>query len=252
MSDDHDPVSVRIVLAIKGSSEAVRLLAEATDLARSLRAELAGLFVEETDLLRIAGLPMAREIGVTTGDIRDIEPVTTARLLQRQAEAVRNLVAQTAASLDLPWSFRVTRGNIVEAALTAATASDLVMLAPPPGAVQHILGTATPGRTRLKVAVWFDGTVAAERALAAAEDLVRYRAESVSLVVPTGYDPDEMRRHAAALPGGYPGLSGTLRLEDLHSRSGLTSIVIPIGSLADEAELRRILARATCPVILVR
>ncbi len=53
----------RILLALDASPQSVAALDTATELAGRLGAELTGLFVEDTDLLRMAALPFAAEIG---------------------------------------------------------------------------------------------------------------------------------------------------------------------------------------------
>jgi hypothetical protein len=55
----------RVLLALEGAEPAVEPLFAATQLARGLRAELAGLFVEDVALLRLAALPFTREVGLS-------------------------------------------------------------------------------------------------------------------------------------------------------------------------------------------
>ena len=52
----------RILVALDGSYHSLAALEAAAELAASLEAELHGLFVEDVNLLRVAGSPVAREV----------------------------------------------------------------------------------------------------------------------------------------------------------------------------------------------
>ncbi|MGD9028912.1 MAG: universal stress protein, partial [Anaerolineae bacterium] len=59
---DEELTIRRILIALDASSHSIAALRAAARLASSLEAELHGLFVEDINLLRAAGLPMAREL----------------------------------------------------------------------------------------------------------------------------------------------------------------------------------------------
>lgn len=251
MTGDTPTVSVRVVLATRTSTDVARLLREAGVLARGLQAELAGLFVEESDLLRLAALPISREVGVS-GAVRDLDLATTTRLLQREAERARDLVARAAAALDLPWSFDVTRGSIPQAALEAAATADLVLVAPPRSAVQHVVGAAAPGRPQRGVAALFDATLAGERALATAVRLTRQPPEDVLLVVGTPAERDELQRRATEHYRSDLDRPQVVTLADLP-RQPCRILVVSRDSLARLGlDLPQLLAMTPGPLVLVR
>lgn len=236
----------RVVLTARAASDAVRLLREAGDLARARRAELAGVFVEESDLLRLAELPMTREVGFTSGTVRAIDLEPTLRQLQRQAAEVQRLIAQAAAGLDVPWSFRVARGSVVEVAVAAVAETDVVLLAPP--ALTHALARPA-GRPATTIGAFHDGGPAGDRALARALELAGLDPGQVSLVIPDGADPLPIRRHAAdqlGLRGSLPDAVAVSRL-----RPGRRALVVSVGSALGTAAMRRMLAAAGCPLVLV-
>ncbi len=63
----------RILVALDASGASLAALDAAARLAATLEAELLGLFVEDEDLLRLAGLPCAREVGFTFTQARRME-----------------------------------------------------------------------------------------------------------------------------------------------------------------------------------
>jgi len=100
-------------------------------LARQTQAELLGLFIEDTELLRFAALPFAAEVGFPSAARRSVDLAAVERALQDQAATLRRALA---ASLgEHGWSFRVARASpagAVAAALAEGYAPSLVI---PPG-----------------------------------------------------------------------------------------------------------------------
>jgi len=246
MGTTADRSALRVVLAARAAADAQRLAEEASALARVLHAELTGLFVEEADLLSVAGLPVTREIGLVSGAVRDIDTTSTTRLLRREADEVRARVERLATHLDLPWSFHVERGDVVEVAAAAAS-SGLVLLAPRPAAWQRVAG-GVPRRPReATVATLYDVTEAGERALETALNLAA-SPELVTLVLRAGADVEAARRRAAARLGRTARPEVAVWGERPRLRRAL---VVSLASV-DRGELRRLLTVEESPVILVR
>src|SRR5262245_14865636 len=127
MQSTH-PEAARVLLALQGSEPAPEPMAAAVRLALSMHAELAGLFVEDADLLRLAALPFTQEVGLMTARVRPFEAADVERTLRRQAEQVRQLLADLAGESRLKWSFQVTRGSLPEQIMAAAEHADLVVV----------------------------------------------------------------------------------------------------------------------------
>jgi len=254
------PTAQRVLLALHGIEPASTLLSTAGALLHGAQAELAGLFVEDLQLLRLAALPFTREIGLASGMVRPLDVPDLERALRTQAEKVRQLLAQTAAALQVPWSFRVTRGRLLDEALIAAADADLVLIGQRRRAVQRSLGLREAQPAEPTVCAMFDATDAAFRALDVALQLARGHAESITLLLPAGSDADIKRlRQLAAkrlqvashvpsvetLPVGA--LSG--RLEYRRRRA----LVLATGSArAGRADLAMLVETADCPLVLVR
>ncbi|HSF30252.1 MAG TPA: universal stress protein [Candidatus Tectomicrobia bacterium] len=123
-----EPTIRRILVAVDASVHSQAALEAASELADSLKAELVGIFVEDINLLHLAGLPFAREISFLPVSDRPLDSPSMERELRLQAEHVRQLLAAVAGRRQLQWSFRVVRGQVAAELLTAAAGADMLAL----------------------------------------------------------------------------------------------------------------------------
>ena len=137
MSDSRNELALRRVLvAMEPPNLSTQTLFAARELAQSLQLELAGLFVEDLNLLRLAALPITREVGAASGAVRTLELGDVERALRTQAEQMRGALSSFAAELNLPWSFRVERGELLERVLAELSEAVAVVFAPAPRKAQ--------------------------------------------------------------------------------------------------------------------
>jgi nucleotide-binding universal stress UspA family protein len=123
-----EPTIRRILVALDASLHSLAALEAASELADALKAELIGIFVEDVNLLRLAGLPFAREVGFLSGVDRPLDSPGMERALRIQAEQARQMLAGVARGRQIRWSFRVVRGQVATELLTAAQEADLLAL----------------------------------------------------------------------------------------------------------------------------
>ena len=129
MSDrEFEPVIRRILVALDASTHSLAALEAASALAEALKAELVGIFVEDINLLRLAGLPFAREVRYQSALDRPLDSPGMERELRVQAEQVRRALAGVAGRRQLRWSFRVVRGQVAAELLAAAQEADVLAL----------------------------------------------------------------------------------------------------------------------------
>ena len=117
----------RVTVALDAGSDHHTALRQAAELAREMEAELCVVFVEESNLFRLCGLP-AREIALGTGTWRQPDTRTLERELKARAVEARAGLERLAQAQRLTWSFQVWRGRMDEALKEAATHADLVTL----------------------------------------------------------------------------------------------------------------------------
>jgi nucleotide-binding universal stress UspA family protein len=179
----------RIAVALDASPHSLRGLAIAAGIAAALNAELEGVFVEDTELLRPAGLPFLREFRIATLRENPLDSERLERDLRAAARGVRAQLERSAAAYGLTWSFRVWRGDLEAEILRAALDAELFALAR--------IGRFAPLRRRprpapplgalggLVVGVLYTAGEGAERALAIGMELrMRHAADLVVILQP--------------------------------------------------------------------
>ncbi|HET7825768.1 MAG TPA: universal stress protein [Anaeromyxobacter sp.] len=248
MGDDPRFSAERILVGVDASAASLDALAAAAALAGRLGARLAGLFVEDEDLLRLAALPFGGVVRVPGGERERLDRASAEASLRAVASHARGALERAAASHRVTWSVQVARGPVVRELLAAAEAADLVVL----GAAGHgrrsrgaIGATARAAVDRARASVLLlsrgarmggdvvavdDGTPAGALALAAAR-----------LLAPEGRPP------AIACPrtGGDPAMI------DAIARLAPTLVVVPPAAAAPGGAIERILALGIA-VLLVR
>lgn len=262
----------RILVALDASSHSLAALQSAAGLAAKLGAELLGLFVEDSNLLQLAGLPFAREVGGVAGGVRRLDSPAMERSLMAQAERSRLALAAIAEPWRLRWSFRVVRGSVAEEVLAAAYEVDLVSIGkmgrqPSIGgrlgptarsvaaaAPRSVLLTKHAIPARHGVGVIFEGTPSAVKALWAAARLA-HEEGGLSVLIPAadGATAQRLEDQAAQLLHSR-GWSARYRWFD--SGGELPPQLLRGEGLlvagADSGLAQVLLEELDCPVLLVR
>jgi nucleotide-binding universal stress UspA family protein len=271
----------RILVALDASPHSLAALEAAAELAAILHAELAGIFVEDLDLLRAAELPHAVEFGLYSARRRTLDRARIEEELRALAGTARRALGVYAARADVRFSFRVVQGSVSREVLTAAADADMVSVGRvgwslpgqrEVGSTASAVLTSSPGlamvlehgiRLGLPVLAVYDGSPAGARAVTVAANLTRARGGRLAVAV-VGEDEDVVRdleRQAAELIGNrvaevrYEHLLGAagLNLAPILRALGCGLLIIPGGSGAtvDQTLLRR-LFQVGCPMLVVR
>lgn len=137
MATPETPVQPRIVVAVDSSAASLLALELAADLAAALRASLAGLYVEDEELLHAAGLPFAREVRARTGQLAPFTAGDLERHWRALAGDARIALTRIAQARRLAWTFDVVRGRAAQVVSEAARSARLTGIG---------IGTGGPGR----------------------------------------------------------------------------------------------------------
>jgi nucleotide-binding universal stress UspA family protein len=106
MNDWEDELIIRrILVALDASQPSLAALEAAVELATRLKAELLGLFVEDVNLLRLVGLPFAREINLSSAAVRPINGPTLERELKTWAARGLQILAAAASQARMDWHY---------------------------------------------------------------------------------------------------------------------------------------------------
>ena len=173
----------RVVAALDVAATPAQVLEAAVGLANALHAELVGLFVEDQRLLRLAELPFAQELSLTTARAQRLLLDDVERALRRQAEQMRRMIGEMAQPLGLAWTLEVVRGDSLQSALAYAGTDDLLVIGRAryvSGEFSRSAGVAVPAVHTRPLAVLFEGTPQSARALGFAATGARRTARSRS------------------------------------------------------------------------
>lgn len=118
----------RILVAIDGSPHSLAALKLGAELAANIDAELVGIYVEDINLIRVAALPITREVGFYSAQISEVEIQRLKRQLRAQARRAEQALALIAESAEVQWSFQIAQGFIHTEILAAAEEADLVVM----------------------------------------------------------------------------------------------------------------------------
>jgi nucleotide-binding universal stress UspA family protein len=263
---DTRPQTERIVVALDASPRSLTALRATAQLAAQLQAELQALFVEDADLLRLCDLPFCQEVSLYATTTRRLDGRVVERQWRARAQSLQAETARVAEAMQVPWSFRVTRGSLAEELLAAAADAHFLSLGfeqalgtPVISAAESVARrTSRPmlvlgqsGRFELPLALLFTGSERSERALQLALRLAQRMRQGLTIYFQAGDQPDAvtMARLTQALHG--TGIEATLvRITDLIRLPGIIrqtrtgTLILP----ADEIEL---LPKLVGPVLVV-
>jgi nucleotide-binding universal stress UspA family protein len=117
-----------IAVAIDCSPHSKASLEAAAEMATRLKAELIGIFVEDINLLHMAGLPFAEQVRLYTATTEKLDTAQLERMLRLQAEQARDMLEHIAQTRTLHHTFRVLRGMVPEQLMLAAPEADMLVL----------------------------------------------------------------------------------------------------------------------------
>jgi nucleotide-binding universal stress UspA family protein len=194
MSESREASVVSILVAMDTSPHGSAALEVAARLATELRAELHGLFIEDINLLRLAGLPFTREIDYSSGTSRPLDIETMEQSLRTRAEGVRRAIEETAQRMNLRWSFRISRGSLAQMMFTETLEADLLLIGREMDSPTLSPVTAQGG----PIMVIDEGSRSSNRLFDTAARLARQHADTIVALV-TCDDGKTAGQHAGAL-----------------------------------------------------
>jgi hypothetical protein len=106
----------RVIVPLDAASETVRAIDTAAHLAARWRVPVHGVFIEDEELVCLAGLPFARQVTLGAG----IEPLTKDHVedhFRAFAQRARRELAATADRHGVKWSFEIVRGPLTPGTL---------------------------------------------------------------------------------------------------------------------------------------
>jgi len=279
MSEGKEELAIRrILIGLDTSYHSLAALRAAAELASSLEAELHGLFVEDSNLLRAAELTVARELRFPFATRGRLSPIRMRRQLRAQAEQARQALSAIARHHEITWSFQVVRGAVSAKMLEEAANADLLCVGRASRPVLHrsrVGSTAEAAAMRgprsvllvsrdtgihPPVVVLYDGSPDTKRVLLLASNVADHIGGLLSILVPasasgtskeiqeqitSGLDAEGLLVRYRELAG-----SGVMSLINAVQTEGAGMLVLERAFLPSDS-LRKLLDEVDCPVLLV-
>jgi len=250
MSETHETSARQILVAMDTSPHGSAALEAGARLATELRAELHGLFVEDIELLRLAGLPFAREIDYLSGALRPLDTEAMEHALRASAEGVRQAIAETAQRTSLRWTFRISRGNLVQTMLTESLEADFLLIGREESSLTSPLRTAPPG----PIMVIDEHSGSSSRVLDTAQRLARQQADIiVALVTSTDAETtDQQASVASSLYRQRCSSSVEAVLQAVRQWRPQILLIDRSSPFASEPIINSLVTQLPCPLALVQ
>jgi len=280
MSEQNSGLMIRrILVAVDASHHSLAALEAAAELAASLKAELQGLFVEDVNLLRVAGSPVAREVQYPFVAATRLDRARMERGLRAQATQARRALVAACDRRQIKWSFRVVRGEVAPEVLTAALEADLLSLgkASRPlirrvrlGSTARAAMTDAPccvlllqrdASVKSPVVVPYEDSRAARQALMMAVHLAQRKERYLTILILADALDKAQRLQAQAtnwlrgqrLIVRYRRLAGaSITTLSQAARSEESGVLVLSRSILHPEALQTLLNEIDCPVLLVR
>ena len=267
MNPTTPPPPTRRVTVVLSGGEDTQTLTTLGLVVAEVGSEVAGLFLEDEDLFRLAELPLSHEVTRLAARLRPLRVAELERQFRVKALQAERTLQSTAERAGLRWSFRRVRARL-GAVLDEARDAELLLL----GAYRRPAVSAADIRALYRqpragvpemrpVVVLFDGSEGSSQALSTAIRVANATEHPLDILL-WAPDPDALeglRDQAEAVPGAqrarftavageeFQGLLGAVRAR----RPAL--LVVVTGEPPMEAhhfdELRR---GAGCPMLVLR
>ena len=259
----------RIVVTLDASESGRPALETAVRLAALLGAKLEGVFVEDTNLMRMAGLPFLREVRPWSLGEEKISSRRMQRELRTLARHAERMLEQVAREMSVPWSFQVWRGRAGFETLTQAFGVDILSLGRVSALAYSRAWATTRPRARqsretiASINVLFSDSKQAERAMTTACNLAKDLGARLNVLLPKKQKKNtaDLMKKAQAILDMHGQPARFIQFAD----AGVQSLVQAAGTfrqciliaetehpLLQQAGLDQCLAALTCPVLLVR
>jgi nucleotide-binding universal stress UspA family protein len=271
----------RILVAVDASRDSIAALEAAVDLASRFRAELLGIYVEDINLLRLAELPFASEVGQFSAVVRRLDVAEVERQIRVQTVRVRRIFESRTGRAQVQWSFRVARGSVAQEVVVAASDADLLVLGRVGwsmlrrgrlGTTARAMVARSPGMVLLlpgesclssPCTVVFDGSPLAQQALDEAERFLEGDDRRLRvLLLANGHGRlSQLREQVDTWLEGreldvrYRALtdSNVSRLAEVIRSEECGTLVLPVKSaILEDSALQRLLEELEIPVLLVK
>lgn len=269
----------KVVLRMRGGAASPLILEAAVRVARSFRGDLRGLFLENRELMALAGMPFAREISFTGRSSRPLSLDTVEEEMLAASRAMEEKLTRFTSGMNVPTRFELVRSTtedvlrkalqeagilaIGEPIVLAAPERFLELLADQPGIAGIVVAGSDARRSEGAIATVIEPGCDVAFLVDTAEHIAAESHQTVLLLI-AGASPEEARKlETDARKAIDPGTRFQIeRIDQLTPRAlgtftrrhgcGL-AIAGTCGSIATSAdEAARFACALECPMLILR
>lgn len=198
----------RVLLAIDSTAGCELSMDTAIGLAHQLQVDLVGLFVEDINLINLAGLPFQQHEIRPSGAVAHLDLFTMERSLKKMAQNAHKMLRVSAKKTRVNWSFQVARGRLITELIATAQEADLLIIGRRSDTsiqqleIRHTARKQDQGM-RGTILVLYDGSDVGKRALLAARQISveQGRDLEVFFIVKKGASTEALQQQAAEILG---------------------------------------------------
>ena len=144
------PRSRKVLLQMDTSSHCRETLDAAIDIAAHLRAELHGIFVEDSDLISVGGLDFVREFSLSSPTARALDKGTLDAQMKALAGSARRRLEHAGTLRKVVVGFHTVRGDFQNEMVNASKNADLVIIEGTGRLHARYYRAGLPGRTSVR------------------------------------------------------------------------------------------------------
>ncbi len=271
----------RVLVVIDSGTQTQTELDALAELAHRLQAELQGLFIEDANMMRLSEYTETTAYRLVSSSLYATDQGMLARAVRAQASRSRRLVESVTRRRQVRSSFQVRQGELVAELLAAVQAGDLIVLTKTFGHLPAVLDSHVFMRAFSEsaasavllfnpsskltgaITVVYDGSAAADTALAVASDIAVLDGHQIDVVMQSSrLDQIESWQSDIHQRLATQGVDSSflhfphVRIDQLcaHSRrpqAGLIVLGVDQPLLKDKA-INQLIDRIDCSVMLVR
>jgi nucleotide-binding universal stress UspA family protein len=140
----------RVLLQMDTSTHCRETLDVAIDIAAHLRADLHGIFVEDSDLISVGGLDFVREFSLSSPTARTLDNRTLDLQLKALASSARRRLEQAGSRRKVTVGFHTVRGDVQKEVANATQDADLIIVEGTGRLHARFFGTQRPGPNKIR------------------------------------------------------------------------------------------------------
>ena len=263
MSKELNTRNIAVQILLDNQKNQLESLLSAALLAKKLKAQLQGLFIEEENLLRAADLLLSREISRCSAQERQITGESVHRILRANARHQQKEFERVATEKKIDCSFQVIRGDTANWIKENVNQSEILFiggydLKPKPFQSYKYCREVTPPLIAL-----FDGSIASERALKIAVQIAKKNNSKsllILLLVDDSFTKELLKNQLNTIFQKHSGIAISVEaiskkyLTSRLRRQAINMLISPSGIewTQDEEYFRKLMQQVHCPMVLVR